>query len=115
MGSLDLSRGSVTVGSVDAPQTVLGGTMTAQLALWRPLAYLTSAWTAASWRVAPLAGPAWPGTVWTSGLVGVAGKNWQGKNWQGKNWQGAQWYGVHDDSKTYGRGEQGSASYGAWD
>jgi serine protease AprX len=114
LGRLDLSRGSVSVGSVDAPSTVMGTTMTAQLALWQPLAFITSAWTATSWRVAPLAGPAWPGTVWASSSD-LQGKNWQGKNWQGKNWQGAQWYGVHDDGAAYGRDGQGSASYGAWD
>jgi hypothetical protein len=42
------------------------------------------------------------------------GKNWQGKNWQGKNWQGATWYGQPDTTTDYGRGGDGSASYGAW-
>lgn len=109
LGRLDLSRGSISLQSDDLLSTTLGATSTAQLLLWQPLAYTTSAWTTVSWQLSPFATVAWPGTQWSEG------KNWQGKNWQGKNWQGATWYGQPDDAADYGRGGDGSASYGAWD
>lgn len=109
LGRLDLSRGSISLQSDDLLSTTLGATSTAQLLLWQPLAYTTSAWTTVSWQLSPFATVAWRGTQWSEG------KNWQGKNWQGKNWQGATWYGQPDDAADYGRGGDGSASYGAWD
>jgi serine protease AprX len=109
LGSLDLSRGTVRVQTTGLVPTVLGGLSTAQLLLWVPAVVTASAWNTASWYVSPSATFPWAPTVWPEG------KNWQGKNWQGKNWQGATWYGQADDTVSYGRAAQGSASYGAWD
>ena len=114
LGQLDLSRGSVSVQSDSLLGTPLGATSTAQLLLWRPSAFLASAWTTTAWQLSPFATVAWPGTEWSEGK-NWQGKNWQGKNWQGKNWQGATWYEQPDDSADYGQGGDGSASYGAWD
>ncbi len=114
LGRLDLSRGSVSVQSPGLLGVTLGATSTAQLLLWQPSAFTTSAWNTVSWQLSPFALAPWPGTQWAAGK-NWQGKNWQGKNWQGKNWQGASWYEQHDDSPSYGRGGDGSASYGAWD
>jgi serine protease AprX len=107
LGSLDLSRGSVSVQSVSGlPMDTVS---TAQLLLWRPTVYAASTWSTASWQLSPFATVNWPGTSWSEG------RNWQGRNWQGRNWQGATSYDQPAAGASYGHGGDGSASYGAWD
>jgi serine protease AprX len=109
LGRLDLSRGSVSVQADGLVGLPLDATTSAQLLLWRPTAYTASAWSDASWTRSPFADVMWPGTTWAEG------RNWQGRNWQGRNWQGATSYDQPEDSASYGRGGDGSASLGAWD
>jgi serine protease AprX len=114
LGRLDLSRGSVSLQSDTLLALPLDTATTAQLLLWRPTAYTASTWSDLSWRLSPFGTAAWSGTSWAEGR-NWQGRNWQGRNWQGRNWQGATSYDQQDDSASYGRGGDGSASYGAWD
>jgi serine protease AprX len=101
-GSLALSRGTVSLETIDASHTVLDGLLTAQLLLWDPLGYVTGVWSAPTWYLSPFYLGTWHPT------------GWHGSNWQGSNWQGSTWYGQADGTSTYGSNWQGSAWYGAW-
>ena len=102
LGSLDASRGTVKVQSLDPAGTIVGGLLTAQLLLWDPLS-LTATWTGSNWY-----GSNWYGSNWY-------GSNWYGSNWYGSNWYGSNWYGHVDGSNWYGSNWYGSNWYGAWE
>jgi len=103
LGSLDLSRGSVQVALDDPLQTVVSGQMTAQLLLWNPIVYTSTAWSPLTWYLTDFAGSNWRGS------------NWRGSNWRGSNWRGSTWYGEVESGSWYGSNWRGSAWYGAWD
>ena len=102
LGSIDASRGTVQVSSTDPAQTVVSGTLTAQLLLWDPLV-LTAPWTGSSWY-----GSSWYGSSWY-------GSSWYGSSWYGSSWYGSSWYGQMDGSSWYGSSWYGSSWYGAWE
>jgi len=101
-GTIDASRGSVYVTGDDPMQTVVSGTLTAQLLLWDPLS-LYSSWTGNNWYTS-----GWYGNNWY-------GNNWYGNNWYGNNWYGNNWYGQENGNNWYGNNWYGSAWYGAWE
>jgi serine protease AprX len=101
-GLVDLSRGTVYVQTDDPLQTVVTGTLTAQLLLWNPLS-LYMGWTGSNWY-----GSNWYGSNWY-------GSNWYGSNWYGSNWYGSNWYGQENGSNWYGSNWYGSNWYGAWE
>jgi hypothetical protein len=107
MGSLGQSRGSVQTQADDPPATVLGSvlgaTLTAQLVLWNPGAYVNANWRPADWYLS-----AW--AVFRFYRLG-----WYESNWPGNRWHGSSWYGQYDDSDTYGSTLSGSAWYGVWE
>jgi len=103
LGSLDLSRGSVLVQLDDPLQTVVSGEMTAQLLLWNPLVYTTTAWSPLTWYATNFSGSRWMGS------------RWMGSRWMGSRWMGSSWYGQPYSSSVYGSRWMGSAWYGAWD
>jgi serine protease AprX len=107
MGGLGASRGSVQTQADDPAATVLGSvygaTLTAQLVLWNPGAYVNADWRPADWYL----------STWEAFRFYRLG--WYGSDWPGRNWQGSSWYGQPDDSETYGSTLPGSAWYGAWE
>jgi serine protease AprX len=103
LGSLDASRGTVQVSENDPLQTVVGGTLTAQLLVWDPVTYTTVDWTGSNWY-----GSNWYGSNWY-------GSNWYGSNWYGSNWYGSNWYGEMEGSNWYGSNWYGSNWYGVWE
>jgi serine protease AprX len=103
LGSLDLSRGSVRVVLADPWNTILSGSLTAQLLLWNPILYTTVPWTGASWY-----GSSWYGSSWY-------GSSWYGSSWYGSSWYGSSWYGQPEGSSWYGSSWYGSSWYGAWE
>ena len=102
-GSIDLSRGSVDVQFSDPYQTVVNGTLTAQLLLFSPLAYTTGEWGGSQWY-----GSQWYGSQWY-------GSQWYGSQWYGSQWYGSQWYGQTDSTDWYGSQWYGSQWYGVWE
>jgi serine protease AprX len=106
-GLLDLSRGTVQVQTNDPMQTVVNGTLTAQLLLWDPLS-LFVAWNGASWYGASWYGASWYGASWY-------GASWYGASWYGASWYGASWYGQTDGASWYGASWYGASWYGAWE
>jgi serine protease AprX len=103
LGSLDLSRGTVRVAMNDPAQTVVSGTLTAQLLVWDPVLFTTSEWTGASWY-----GASWYGASWY-------GASWYGASWYGASWYGASWYGQTEGASWYGASWYGASWYGAWE
>jgi serine protease AprX len=103
LGTLDGSRGTVQVDENDPLNTVVGGTLTAQLLVWDPLTYTTVDWTGSNWY-----GSNWYGSNWY-------GSNWYGSNWYGSNWYGSNWYGEMEGSNWYGSNWYGSNWYGVWE
>jgi len=103
LGSLDLSRGTVQVQLDDPLQTVVSGEMTAQLLLWNPLVYTTTAWSPLTWYATNFSGSRWMGS------------RLMGSRWMGSRWMGSSWYGQPYSSSVYGSRWMGSAWYGAWD
>jgi serine protease AprX len=101
-GSLDASRGTVRFQADDPMQTVVEGTLTAQLLIWDPLS-LTSEWTGGSWY-----GGSWYGGSWYGG-------SWYGGSWYGGSWYGGSWYGQMDGGSWYGGSWYGGSWYGAWE
>ena len=113
-GSVDLSRGTVVFQADDPMQTVVNGTLTAQLLLYDPMAYLLgSNWTGGNWYGGNWYGGNWYGGNWYGG--NWYGGNWYGGNWYGGNWYGGNWYGTPDGGNWYGGNWYGSAWYGAWE
>ncbi len=100
LGSLDLSRGTVRTQTSDpllgvVLGVVLGGLLTAQLALWDPLGWTTGSWTPPTWYSTGWYTSRWYRITW-------AGNDWGGYNWRGASgWYGSAWY--------------GSAWYGGWE
>jgi serine protease AprX len=103
LGSLDLSRGSVRVMLANPGNTILSGALTAQLVVWNPILYTTTAWTGSSWY-----GSSWYGSSWY-------GSSWYGSSWYGSSWYGSSWYGQPEGSSWYGSSWYGSSWYGAWE
>jgi serine protease AprX len=107
MGSLGQSRGSVQTQADDPGATVLGSvlgaTLTAQLVLWNPGAYVNADWRPADWYLS-----AW--AVFRFYRLG-----WYESDWPGSRWHGSSWYGQYDPSDSYGSSLSGSAWYGAWE
>jgi len=110
MGSLDASRGSVRVRTLESGSllgnilgTVITGEQTAQLLLWDPVGMTTGSWGPTTWYTS------------TYHLFGWKAVTWEGGKWQGGKWQGGKWQGVEDSTTTYGGKWQGSAWYGAWE
>jgi serine protease AprX len=99
-GSLDLSRGSVLVQTVNGVPVV--GNLTGQLKVFDLLNYLLG-WNPLTWPLSQ-----WAGSNW-------AGSNWAGSNWAGSNWAGSTWQGVPDQTSSFGSNWAGSSFYGAWD
>ena len=106
MGSLGQSRGSVQTQGDDPSATVLGSTLgatlTVQLLLWNPGAYVNANWRPADWYLSTWA-------VFRFYRLG-----WYGSDWPGNNWHGASWYG-EERGETYGSTLPGSAWYGVWE
>jgi serine protease AprX len=110
-GSLAASRGSVRFQTDDPNATVLdavvdptlGIMLTAQLALWNPLGYLTSGWIGLDWYVSSWYLFRWYRVYWFD------------SDWPGYKWRGSSWYGQEDDQDSYGSTRAGSAWYGAWE
>jgi serine protease AprX len=114
-GLLQLSRGHVSVQTTTVPNTVVNGTLTAQLLLWDPTGYLLGwtplGWLVSTWALTPLlpvqwADDDWPGRNW-------GGRNWGGRNWGGGDWQGSIWEGDSLD-RDYGNPTEGALWFGAW-
>jgi hypothetical protein len=109
-GSLQSSRGHVSVETTTLPVTVVNGCLTAQLVLWDPTGYLLSwtplSWGVSTWAVTPLLPVRWAGDDWS-------GRNWGGRNWGGGDWQGSSWEGQPMD-RDYGEPTDGALWYGAW-
>jgi serine protease AprX len=103
LGSLDASRGSVRVATDSVGQTVVSGSLTAQLLVWNPLLYPLTPWSGSSWY-----GSSWYGSSWY-------GSSWYGSSWYGSSWYGSSWYGQPDGSSWYGSSWYGSSWYGAWE
>ena len=103
LGTLDASRGTVTVQMDDPLATVVSGALTAQVLLYDPLEYVGVEWTGAKWY-----GAKWYGAKWY-------GAKWYGSTWQGAKWYGAKWYGGADEAEGYGSEWQGAKWYGAWE
>ena len=103
MGSLQASRGTLSVRTEGLLGTVLTGAQTAQLLLWDPIGFTTGDWTQAGWYTSPYY------------LTGWQAVTWEGGKWQGGKWQGGKWQGGEDPATTYGGKWQGSAWYGAWE
>jgi serine protease AprX len=105
-GSLGGSRGSVQTQADDPQATVLGSffgaTLTAQLLLWNPGAYVNAGWRPADWYLSTWA-------VFRFYRLG-----WYTSDWPGNKWHGATWYGEPRD-ETYGETLPGSAWYGVWE
>jgi len=115
-GSLDASRGSLSLEVEDAFGTLMTSRQTAQLVLWDPVGWTTGSWTPSTWYTSAHGSLGWNSARWAgSNWVGSnwVGSNWVGSNWVGSNWVGSSWYGAEDD-RSYGRTGPGSASYGAW-
>jgi serine protease AprX len=106
MGSLGASRGTVQTQADDPAATVLGSvsgaTLTAQLVLWNPGAYVNADWRPADWYL----------STWEAFRFYRLG--WYGSDWPGNRWHGARWYGEERD-ESYGSTLPGSAWYGAWE
>jgi serine protease AprX len=105
-GSLGGSRGSVQTQADDPFATVLGSTLgatlTVQLLLWNPGAYVNANWRPADWYL----------STWA--LFRFYRLGWYESDWPGSRWHGATWYGEERD-ETYGETLPGSAWYGAWE
>jgi serine protease AprX len=106
MGGLGSSRGSVQTQADDPPATVLGSafgaTLTVQLLLWNPGAYVNAGWRPADWYLSTWA-------VFRFYRLG-----WYQSDWPGNRWHGATWYG-EERAETYGEPLPGSAWLGAWE
>jgi serine protease AprX len=106
LGPLGESRGSVQTQADDPQATVLGSffgaTLTAQLLLWNPGAYVNAGWQPADWYLSTWA-------VFRFYRLG-----WYQSDWPGSRWHGATWYG-QEQQETYGETLPGSAWYGAWE
>jgi serine protease AprX len=103
LGSLDASRGTVTVEASDPLATLVSGTLTLQLMVWDPVAYTTTDWNGSTWY-----GSTWYGSTWY-------GSTWYGSTWYGSTWYGSTWYGQPEGSTWYGSTWYGSTWYGAWE
>lgn len=104
MGSLDLSRGSVQVQTDDPLQSIIGLTLTAQMLMFNPYLYTSTAWTGLGWYDAQ-----WYGAKWY-------GAKWYGAKWYGAKWYGAKWYENADPQpESYGSPLPGGAWLGAWE
>src|SRR5438270_766498 len=103
LGSLDLSRGTVSVQVDDVAQTIVSGELTAQLLLWNPVVYTTPVWSPITWDLSSFARAA------------TYGSRWHGNDWSGSRWHGSRWHGEFDSSSFYGSRWHGSDWYGAWD
>jgi serine protease AprX len=105
-GSLGGSRGSVQTQADDPVATVLGSTLgatlTVQLLLWNPGAYVNAGWRPADWYLSTWA-------VFRFYRLG-----WYEADWPGSRWHGGTWYGEQRD-ETYGDTLPGSAWWGAWE
>ena len=109
-GTLDSSRGHVSVQTVQTPSTVVNGALTAQLILWDPGGYFVgwspTTWTVSTWAVTPWLPVRWADSDWS-------GRNWGGRNWGGGDWQGSSWEGAAP-VRDYGQPTDGSLWFGAW-
>jgi serine protease AprX len=104
LGSLQLSRGTVSVDAYTAPGApTIVGDLTLQLQVFNANALTTILWNPATWFVSQ-----WIGAPWQ-------GSNWEGSNWEGSNWEGSTFQGTPDPSSSYGSNWEGSSWYGAWD
>jgi hypothetical protein len=103
-GSLGRSRGSVLVQTNDPLHTVVRGSLTAQVLLWDPVAFLTGNWSTTTWYAGPWATQPLYRTVW-----------W-GSNWGDIDTTGCSTDQGHRDDCSYGDGHnwEGSAWYGSW-
>ena len=101
-GSLDASRGTARVRTQGPLGTVISGNRTAQLLVWDPMAFVSSAWGPTTWYASAFYLATWRPVVW------------EGSKWQGSKWQGSKWQGGADATTSYGRKWQGSDWYGAW-
>jgi serine protease AprX len=105
-GTLGGSRGSVQTQADDPVATVLGSTLgatlTVQLLLWNPGAYINAEWRPADWYL----------STWA--LFRFYRLGWYTSDWPGSRWHGATWYGEPRD-ETYGETLPGSAWLGAWE
>jgi serine protease AprX len=105
-GSLDVSRGGVSVQTATLPQVAIDGMLTAQDVAWDPSSFLLGwnpvGWYTSTWYITP-----WLPVTWS-------GDGWPGHNWAGGDWEGAEWDGTSVDG-SYGTPLEGSAWFGAWD
>jgi serine protease AprX len=105
-GTLGGSRGSVQTQANDPVATVLGSTLgatlTVQLLLWNPGAYVNAEWRPADWYL----------STWA--LFRFYRLGWYESDWPASRWHGASWYGEPRD-ETYGETLPGSAWLGAWE
>jgi serine protease AprX len=115
-GSLEASRGTVHVdlAGVDGSVTTVNGNTNASLAVYSPLALLTSAAGPATWFASPWNGQSWTGQSWTG--QSWTGQSWTGQSWTGQSWTGQSWTGQSWTGQSWtGQSWTGSAWYGAWD
>ncbi len=107
LGSLDLSRGSLTVQTTDLVPVTLTGNTTQQLRMYDAAQYTGATWHGATWHTSQWAGATWHGATW------------HGATWHGATWHGATWHSAgpdgEDSQRTYGVGYIGNGLFGAWE
>jgi serine protease AprX len=103
LGSLDASRGDVSVMTADPTHVVIDGMLTAQLLLYDPIAFTGGQWYGGQWY-----GGQWYGGQWYA-------TQWYGGQWYGGQWYGGQWYGEMDGGQWYGGQWYGGQWYGSWE
>ncbi len=112
MGSLDASRGSVDVATLDGG-VVLDAMLTAQLLLYDPIAFTGGQWYGGQWYGGQWYGGDWYGGQWYGGQWYAT--QWYGGQWYGGQWYGGQWYGEMDGGQWYGGQWYGGQWYGSWE